>query len=141
MPLLKWPRGDPNKSQELPGDEEEEEDGSWDEPRGMNGPIVSDGVPGFLHSNDTLLISEEREIKNTLTASREPTDLPLGPPLPPPTPVSSRNPRASTVCTPPPTVCSLLTGRRSKSVETVRAVHHQREAADKCDRLLLIFIL
>lgn len=83
MPLLKWLRGDPNKFQELPGDEEEEEeDGSGDERRGMNGPIESDGVPGFLHSNETLLISEEGEIKNTLNASREPTERPLGPPLP-----------------------------------------------------------
>lgn len=81
MPLLKWLRGDPNKFQELPGDEEEEEeDGSADERRGMNGPIEGDGVPGFLHSNETLLISEEGEIKNTLNASREPTERPAPPP-------------------------------------------------------------
>lgn len=141
MPLLKWLRGDPNKFLELPGDEEEE-DGSGDERRGMNAPIESDGVPGFLHSNETLLISEEGEIKNTLNASREPTERPAVPPLPPPTPtpVSSGNPRAPTMCTPPPTLCSVLTGRRRKSADTTRVVY-QREAADKCDRLPLIFIL
>lgn len=108
----------------------------------MNRPIESDGVPGFLHSNETLLISEEGEIKNTLNASREPTERPLGPPLP----LQHRLPSQAGIPGLPrcarhlqPSV-PVLTGRRSKSVETTRVVY-QREAADKCDRLPLIFIL